>query len=256
MCGESMNLVSIITPVFNASKYLDQIFRCLQSQSHSDWEWLAVDDCSTDDSYNILQTCAMMDSRVNIFKNNKNSGPSHSRNCGLDHAQGEYIAFLDADDLWSPSKLERQILFMQEKGITFSCHDYGIISDSGNPIKTVHMPVVVTSKELEAYNPLATSFIMIKKSVLNAKKFDPNLRRRQDWVFWYHIAKAGNQCISLNENLGKYRKDSVHSISRNKFYMAFIQWNMYRTYFHQGFFRSLISFIRYAFYGTTKHYLK
>jgi teichuronic acid biosynthesis glycosyltransferase TuaG len=251
-----MSLVSIVTPVFNASKYLEEVYVSLQQQTHTDWEWLVTDDFSTDNSLSILQGISSRDSRVRVFQNDQNSGPSVSRNRGIMESRGEYIAFLDADDTWLPNKLENQLKFMISKNVVFSCHSYEIVDEAGSFIKKVNVPLKVGLKELSSFNPLATSFIMVKKDILTNLLFDPSLKRRQDWVFWFHLAKRNYVCMSLPEILGRYRKDSINSISKNKLHMAVIQWNMYRTYFKQDFFKSALSFLRYAYHGVSKHYLK
>lgn len=249
-------MISIITPVFNAEKYLQPAFEAIKAQTYSDWEWIVTDDCSHDQSLKILEQIAAQDSRVRVFKNLMNSGTSVARNNGLDQARGDYVAFLDADDLWLPTKLARQLQFMEEKKITFSCHNYEIMNEAGGFIKHVKIPELVTSYDLEAYNPLATSFVMIHREIIKDLRFDSSLRRRQDWVFWFQLIKGKRFCFTLQENLGRYRKDSVNSISKNKVHMAAIQWTMYRRYFQLGFLKSIQSFIRYAVYGVMKHYVR
>jgi teichuronic acid biosynthesis glycosyltransferase TuaG len=250
-----VSTISIITPVFNASKYIPTVYKSLCAQTFSDWEWVVIDDCSTDDSFPLIKRLTENDPRVKVFQNDKNSGPSVSRNRGLDVSSGIFIAFIDADDLWLPSKLERQLQFMQNHRADFSCHNYEIMSESGAFIRNVRIPSLVGTYELKAFNPIATSFVMIKKSIIGTNRFDPTLKRRQDWVFWYYLAKKNHVCLGLQENLGRYRRDSVHSISKNKFHMAWLQWTMYRKYFHFGILKSAFSFLRYAWYGFSKHYL-
>lgn len=248
-------LISIITPSYNSEKYLRATYESVKSQTHEDWEWLVVDDHSQDQSWVLLEELSASDKRIRIFKNSANSGPSFSRNRGLAEAHGEFIAFLDADDLWMPEKLEKQLDFMVKNELPFSCHSYRIMSESGRDISTVDVPKLTTMNDIKCYNPLATSFTMIKKSVLGDLKFDLTLKRRQDWIFWYLLLKKVKSCHSLTEVLGKYRRDSIHSISRNKFRMACVQWNLYRNYFKLGRMKSLRCFTRYAIYGVRKHFI-
>ncbi len=245
--------ITIITPCFNASRYLEATFCSVIAQTFQDWEWIIVDDLSQDGSWQILESFKLKDDRIRIFQNSVNSGASVSRNKGLDEAMGEYIAFLDADDLWMPNKLEKQLNFMAENELKMTCHSYQMMNNQhSTPIR---LPHVVRLENIKAYNPLATSFMMVKRDLLNDLRFDPSARRRQDWIFWYHLIEKQGKCVNLSDILGIYRKDSVSSISKNKIKMAFIQWKLYRTYFKQGLFESILSFVKYAIYGITKHYL-
>ena len=248
-------LISIITPCFSAEKYLLGTYASIKSQSHQNWEWIVVDDRSTDRSWEILYGLQQSDPRIRIFQNEINSGTAASRNRGIDEARGEFIAFLDADDEWTEEKLERQLGFMISSDEKFSCHDYFMMSEGGVVFQDVRAPFdIVTDKELRAFNPIATSFVMIKKSCIGHMRFDPNLRRRQDWVFWHEILKSSTKAVFLHEMLGKYRKDSANSISKNKFHMARLQWTIYRGYFKQNVLESVMSLVRYALYAFKKHY--
>ncbi len=250
-----MTLISVVTPVYNAEKYLEDVYNSLSEQSHQDWEWLVTEDCSSDNSFEMLKSIAERDPRVKLSRNNENSGAAVARNVSLERASGEYVAFLDADDCWLPNKLEKQLAFMLKTNSTFCCHNYHMIDETGKFMKEVGVPEYVKFENLLAYNPLGISFVMLKRSVIGDIRFDVTLKRRQDWVFWYHLIQKEKVCHSTSEVLGSYRKDSIHSISKNKFHMALIQWKMYRNYFHLGFFRSIKSFLQYATYGITKHYL-
>ena len=113
-------LISIITPNYNCARFIAQTIESVLAQTHTDWEMLIVDDCSTDGSYEIALEYAARDPRIKVMRNERNSGAAVSRNRALDAAQGEYIAFLDSDDLWEPCKLERQIAFMSQHVCDFS----------------------------------------------------------------------------------------------------------------------------------------
>src|SRR5690606_921167 len=107
-----MTAISIITPCYNASKFLLETYESIKAQTYMDWEWIVVDDCSTDHSWEMLQKFSEEDTRVKIFQNEKNLGAAVTRNKCLAEAQGEYYAFLDSDDLWHQEKLKTQIEFM------------------------------------------------------------------------------------------------------------------------------------------------
>src|SRR5690606_8939880 len=138
-------------------KYLENTYSALVAQTYQDWEWIIVDDCSTDISWDVLLNFAAKDNRVKCHRLEINSGPSVCRNKGLELATGEYVAFLDSDDLWLPQKLEKQLEFMITKNVEMSCHDYAVIYDDGTYIKTMKLPKVVDVARISAHNPLGTS---------------------------------------------------------------------------------------------------
>ena len=113
------DLVSIIMPSYNCGAYVEETIRSVQAQTYSNWEIVFVDDCSTDDTIKVVSEMQKQDSRIRLFQNEKNSGAAVSRNRALSEACGRWIAFLDSDDLWEPTKLEKQVKFMEENGYAF-----------------------------------------------------------------------------------------------------------------------------------------
>ncbi|HCB3326232.1 TPA: glycosyltransferase family 2 protein, partial [Escherichia coli] len=109
-----MNFVSIITATYNSEKYILELYESIKKQKHENWEWIVTDDFSTDKTFDILKSIASKDKRVKIFQNHINSGAALSRNNSMKNAAGEFIAFIDSDDLWFPDKLSKQIQFMNE----------------------------------------------------------------------------------------------------------------------------------------------
>ena len=137
-----MPIVSIITPAYNASKTILETYESIKSQTFSDWEWIITNDCSKDNTLEILNKIAEDDPRVIIINAKVNGGAALSRNLAIEKAKGRYIAFLDADDLWVPTKLEKQIKYMLDNGYACVCSNYEVFSDDGtvytyNPKKSV-----------------------------------------------------------------------------------------------------------------------
>ncbi|MGL4384463.1 MAG: glycosyltransferase family 2 protein, partial [Flavobacterium sp.] len=127
-------LVSIIIPTYNSADFIADTLASVQQQTYPNWEVILVDDGSTDITLAIAQNIAQTDHRIRIFKNPINSGTGVTRNNALHHCQGNYIAFLDADDVWKPNKLERQLQFMQEQQQPFTFSFYECIDEAGNPL--------------------------------------------------------------------------------------------------------------------------
>jgi len=251
-----MKKVSIITPCFNAEKFILKTYSSLKNQSYSDWEWVITDDCSTDNSTQIIRELINSDERVKLTINDKNSGAAKSRNVSLECARGEYVAFLDVDDLWEPEKLTKQLAFMRINNCDFSYHDYWTIDAKGVVLKEQNLAVKFTAKDLLKYNPFATSSILISKSLIDSNniRFKEHLRRRQDYFFWYDAISEAKTAFGLNEKLSRYRIFGEESLSSDKKKMAMIQWGLYRDEFKFGLLKSAYYFIHYAIHGAKKYF--
>ena len=142
-------LVSVITPVYACEKYIRQTIDSVISQTFANWEMILADDCSPDSSAQIIAEYMRQDARIRYIKLPENGGAAVARNAALAAARGRYIAYLDADDIWFPEKLERQLDFMEKNKVVFSCCDYEKIESDGTPLnKVVHMPKTITYEQL------------------------------------------------------------------------------------------------------------
>ena len=159
------NLVSIIMPSYNTGRYIAESIRSVLAQTYTLWELIIVDDCSTDDTEEVVKT--FNDSRIRFLKNEKNCGAALTRNRAIREANGEWIAFLDSDDLWAPDKLEKQLAFMKENGYVFSYHDYIKIDEGSSPIGIyVSGPDKVTRHKMYNYGyPGCLTFIYSAKAL-------------------------------------------------------------------------------------------
>ena len=250
-----MPKVSIITPCFNSAKFLESTFSSVMSQSLSDWEWILIDDCSSDNTFEIIKSWANKDQRIKALKNETNSGAAFTRNVGLKNATGEFVAFLDADDLWTQDKLEKQFKFMDSNNLSFSYHDYDIVDSNSTFIKSMNAPAIVEKKLLEQFNPIFTSSVMMKKDSIKEIRFKVELRRRQDYIFWHDMIGVTKVAKNVGMTLGSYRVGNQESLSHNKFRAVKIQWNIYRTEFKLGRMKSTQSLMAYAFHGIKKYFL-
>lgn len=241
-------LVSIITPTFNSERYLEDTYKSLCSQTYTNWEWLVTDDCSDDDSWSILSRIAESDKRVSIFKNIKNSGAAITRNNSLSNAKGDFIAFLDSDDLWLPNKLEQQLNFML-RGVDFSFTAYQLMDSSGNltprKVDTLQMNPISYIDMLKKKATIGCSTVMLRRAAFQGLLEMPLLRTGQDYALWLKILKTGAVAFPLNIVLTHYRVVSG-SISRNKFKKACRQWQIYRELEHLPLFFACECFFFYA----------
>ncbi len=251
-------LISIITPCFNAEKYLEQTYLTVTNQTHNNGEWIIFDDFSTDSSWQTLKIFSEKDKRIKIFKNTQNSGAAVTRNNCLDKAVGSFIAFLDVDDLWSQDKLSIQIKFMNDKKVNFSHHDYNLVNPDGSLIKAIICPAEVSGKSLLRCNPFATSAVMIRADLINKEsiRFRTHLRRRQDYLFWFECLNKNDVSLKCLGSLSEYRVFGSDSLSGDKKKMAMIQWSLYRSEFGLNYIQACYYFIHYAIHGIKKYFIR
>jgi teichuronic acid biosynthesis glycosyltransferase TuaG len=223
-------LVSIVVPVYNAARFMDDTIQTVLNQTYQNWELLLVDDCSSDDSVQIIQKYLKKEKRIKLFKLSENSGAAIARNTGIDKAKGHYLAFLDADDLWMNNKLELQVAFMQEKNAAFSFTGYEFADENGKPNgKKVHVPETITYKQALKNTTIGTSTVMLDMSLLTKKTVHmPNLKRGQDTATWWKILKTINFACGIDKNLAFYRRTNS-SLSANKITALKRTWNIYRN---------------------------
>ena len=248
LCNEG--LVSIIMPSYNSAETIKMSIESVQQQTYSNWELLITDDCSSDDTYDIISACSRQDRRIKIFKNEKNSGAAVSRNNSLKNAMGSYIAFLDSDDLWMPKKLEKQIAFMRNnEEVDFSFTAYALIDASGNSMnKFIDMQGDNCSFDyddmLKKKATLGCSTVMFRKLAFTDFLM-PLIRTGQDYALWLKLLKTGKRAYLINEPLTCYRI-LPGSISRNKFKKCKRQWQIYREIERLDLFTSSLAFSFYA----------
>ena len=209
-------LVSIITPLYNSEAFIGETILSILSQTYSNWELLLIDDCSTDNTVGIAHSFISENKNITLIRNEINQGAAVSRNKGIMAAKGDYIAFLDADDLWKPQKLEKQIVFMQNQDCDVCFCSYEQIDEYGKPLNKLvkALPVLSYKKYLKSnYIGNLTGVYSVKAL---GKITSPNLRKRQDWLLWLNAIKAsGKSAKSVQESLALYRVRE-NSMSSNK----------------------------------------
>ena len=184
-------MISIVTPCYNAGNYISHAIDSVLNQSFQDWEMLIVDDCSSDGSYQIIESYASKDLRIKCFKTDEPSGsPSIPRNIGLDNAKGEYIAFLDADDIWLPDKLEKQLQFMDANGFSFVYSDYEKINHLGvRKHRLVKMPEASSFWDVIETCTIPCLTVLMTREIIGDTRF--KYIPKEDFAFWLDILKQG-----------------------------------------------------------------
>lgn len=195
-------LVSIIMPSWNTGRFIAESIESVLAQTYKNWELLIVDDCSTDNTDEVV--ASFKDTRIKYFKNEKNSGAALTRNRAMREAQGEWIAFLDSDDLWAPNKLEKQLGFMNDNGYVFSYHDFVKIDEESKPLNVyVTGPNVVTKQGMYNYGyPGCLTFMYSVKAMGLIQIKD--IKKNNDYAILLKLCKKAD-CYLLNENLAQYR---------------------------------------------------
>lgn len=212
-------LVSIIMPSWNTGKFIAESIQSVVNQTYENWELIIVDDCSTDNTDEVV--AMFNDKRIKYLKNKKNSGAALTRNKALREAKGEWIAFLDSDDLWTPEKLEHQLRFMKKNGYTLSFTEYEKIDEKSKPLNIyVSGPKRVNKHKMYNYDYIGQLTMMY-----NVKKFGTiqikDIRKNNDYAIRLQLYKKPGTCAYLlKENLAKYRVRKV-SISHDKFRKKF-----------------------------------
>lgn len=242
----SNELVSVIMPVFNSSRFLREAIESVLAQTYTNWELLVVDDASTDNSIEIANKYANADSRIRILHNyNHIKMPSAPRNVGVQAAKGRFIAFLDSDDIWFPQKLEQQLpLFNDNRtAIVFSNYEK-IDENSMRADRVVTAPTQTTYKSLLKGNVIGNlTGIYDTKKVGKANIQDIH---HEDYVMWLSILKKGYIARNTETTLAAYREVS-QSVSSNKLKVTAWQWHIYKEVEHLSFVRSAYYFANYAF---------
>lgn len=223
-------LVSIIVPVYNIKKYIRETMDCVRGQTYPHWELLLVEDDSVDGTAEVIADYIRetKDERIRLLKQPSNMGAAKARNRGLEEAGGRYIAYLDADDLWLPEKLERELLFLKEKQAAFVFTGYEFADENGNGTgRVVKAPETLVYKEALKNTTIFTSTVMFDTDKIQKELLEMPVMKSEDTALWWKVLRNGYVAYGLNENLVKYRR-SGKTLSSNKLEAIRRIWNLYR----------------------------
>lgn len=234
-------LVSIITPSYNCSKFISKTIRSVQGQTYKNWELLITDDCSKDDTCDVIESFAKDDSRIKLFRQTVNGGAGAARNRSISEAKGRYIAFLDGDDMWLPEKLEKQLHFMDTNDIDFCMTRTVEINEEGEKVGVCLGKKRVSHAFNFIINYMDTSAVMYD-TTRYGKFYMQNIRKRQDWLLWNDILKKTKFAYCLPEFLTVYVKNG-NSLSSNK--LSLLKYHT-QCFQHQGLPKLLAVFVNYC----------
>ena len=249
-------LVSIIMPSYNTASYIKDTIQSVLNQTYTNWELIIVDDCSTDNTDEVLSE--IHDKRIRYFKNEKNSGAAISRNKALREARGQWVAYLDSDDIWMPKKLEKQISFMEKNGYAFSYTNYEEIDAEGHITGVkVTGPKKITKTGMFNYCWPGCLTVMFDSTKVGLIQIE-DIKKNNDYAMWLKICRKAN-CYLLDECLGQYRKGRVGSISTHSI-KTMVGWHYKLFYEAEGMGKivSLFNTARNIFFGfyKKKRYVK
>lgn len=246
MNHQNRDMISIVIPVHNAEPYIAETICSILSQSVSDYEVLLVDDASTDGSVEKIKSIS--DERLKVLKTHPEHpvGAAQARNCGIAAAEGRYLAFLDADDLWKPEKLEKTLAYMKKKDAAFVFTGYEFGDQDGRGTgKVVHVPEVLDYEHALSRTVIFTSTVLFDLTKISKELIRMPQVKSEDTATWWKILQSGYLAYGLDENLTIYRR-AGKSLSSNKLEAVRRIWNLYKMQENMSFLKRLRCFARWA----------
>lgn len=249
---ESTPLVSVIMPAYNAEKYIEQAIRSVQKQTVRSWKLIVVDDRSTDKTAEQIRRLAAEDMRIIPVYSETNHGAAESRNIALRQCRGEFVALLDADDVWHPQKLERELERARETDADLVYSSYAMIDEQGT--RCFSDFIVEESTDLQSMlncNTIGCSTVLMKAKVLEKRPFVTDFYH-EDYVMWLSLLQAGCKAVGVRDILVDYRV-ARGSRSFNKLKSAKNRWRVYRDYLKLPLIPSVKAMVGYAINGLKKY---
>jgi len=231
-----MSLVSIIIPYFKKKNYIISTINSILKQNYRNYEIFIIYDDEDKSDLNFIANIKKIDKRINLIINIKNLGVGSSRNKAIKYCKGEYVAFIDADDLWKKNKLKKQIEFMKKNNLNVSHTSYDII-DKNNKIKSLRKARNLSYKDLVKSCDIGLSTVILKRNLLNHFKF-AKLSTKEDYVLWLKLSKKGYKFYGLNQNLASWRL-TANSLSSSNIQKLIDGFRVYNQHMKYNFFKSI-----------------
>lgn len=223
-------LVSIIVPVYNVEQFIEETMDSVLAQTYENWEMLLVEDGSSDDTVRVIENYieSKSEKRIHLIRQPENMGAAKARNRGLKEAAGRYIAYLDADDLWAPEKLEHELRFMEAKQAAFAFTGYEFADERGRGTgKIVRVPETLNYRQALRNTTIFTTTVMFDTRKTGKELLEMPLIKSEDTALWWKVLREGYVAYGLDENLVRYRR-AGKSLSSNKLEALRRIWNLYR----------------------------
>ena len=248
------DLVSIIVPVYKAKDYITATIDNVCNQTYTNWELILVDDCSGDGTVTCIKDYIELlhDSRIRLIEKNINEGAAAARNTGLDVAQGRYIAFLDADDVWLRDRLKLGMEYMASKGVgfVFSAYEFGDEYARGTG-RIVHVPEKLTYQKALSRTIIFTTTTLFDTQIIPIELIHMPKVASEDTATWWQILRAGYTAYGLDTVLAIYRRPA-QSLSSNKLQAIERIWKLYRDVEKLPLGRSIVAFVGWAYRATVR----
>lgn len=225
--SDNIGLISIIMAAYNAENTIEQAISSVLAQTYRNFELIVVNDCSSDNTADIVNHLLQLDGRIRLINNMQNSGVSFTRKHGLEVAKGDWIAIIDSDDAWRKDKLEKQAALQKEKNASLVFSGSGFMDAEGKPIEWYqHAPPEIGYRQLLKQNLISNSSVLVRKE-LYTKYYVIGDNMHEDFALWLEMLKCGNHAYGVDEPLIVYRISRL-SKSGNKLNAAIMNWNTYR----------------------------
>ena len=234
-----MKLVSIVIPYYKKPNFIEKTINSILKQSYYNFEIIIVYDDPEPEDLALINEISKKDKRIIIVKNSRNLGAAKSRNIGISRSRGYYLAFIDADDLWHPNKLTRQLQFMKNNNLSFSYTSYKVINDKGNILKKKSVSTTTSYKNLLTNCDIGLSTVVMKKNLITKTCKFANLKTKEDYALWLLLAKKKSYLFGCNEFLTKWRKLD-NSLSSDTIQKLFDGYRVYNKYLKFNFYKSII----------------
>ncbi|MFO7744600.1 MAG: glycosyltransferase family 2 protein [Psychroflexus sp.] len=246
------DLVSIVTPVYNAEKFIQETIQSVQNQSYENWEHILVDDSSSDNSTEVIEEFSKNDPRIKLVKLSKNSGPAVARNKAIHLAKGRYLAFLDADDIWFDFHLKDSLNFLTENKCEFVFASYKRSNEDLDFVYSdFEVPAKVSYTDILKSNSISCLTAVVDTLALGKKEM-PLIRKRQDMGLWLKYLKETEYAYGIQKPHAIYRIRE-NSLSRNKLHLIKYQWEFYRKVEQLPVFKSFYYLVLWTYFGYKKY---